>query len=192
MRRYVRVAVSVLSLLAFIAFVVLWVRSYWIADAVSGMCGRWFIYIGTHTGQCVAEASVPISVSELIHAVGKQQLLGSDSPTTKCAVVFEDDGETGYFYALDKSPPGERIVDAHHVYNVDSVLDRYAPSVLRIAWSTDGREAALFVTGGCAAALDCVAQKGWCCSGFPPATGDWSKDGHGWDDRVSKFFDEAS
>jgi hypothetical protein len=60
MLRYLRVAISVVSLLAFIALTVLWIRSYWRADAVSGMCGRRFVYLGTHAGQCVVESSVPI------------------------------------------------------------------------------------------------------------------------------------
>jgi hypothetical protein len=57
MLRNLRVAASVLSLMAFLALVTLWVRSYWRADAVSGMYGGHFIYMGTYAGLCGVEVS---------------------------------------------------------------------------------------------------------------------------------------
>jgi hypothetical protein len=47
----------------------------------------------------------------------------SESGSEPFATVFEDDGETGYFYAMDLRRE-EQIVDAVHIYNVASMVDR--------------------------------------------------------------------
>ena len=41
-------------------------------------------------------------------------------------VVFEDDGATGYFYAVRLGADLE-ILDALHIYNVADVADRHLP-----------------------------------------------------------------
>src|SRR6218665_1638322 len=60
-------------------------------------------------------------------------------------VVFEDDGDTGYFYARDFSRPELSIVDALHVYNVSAVVDPERPSEVRIIWSRDFMVSALLI-----------------------------------------------
>lgn len=50
--------------------------------------------------------------------VGEAQVIKSLAPEGMLAAVFEDDGETGYFYALDESVNGNAIQDAVHIYNV--------------------------------------------------------------------------
>ncbi len=75
--------------------------------------------------------------------VGKKICLDSASPSTRFAVVFEDDGDTGYFYGLDSSPKDQQVLDALHIYNVRSVTDKHKPSLIRILWSADGLKAAL-------------------------------------------------
>lgn len=43
---------------------------------------------------------------------------GNDSLTHPHSAFFEDDGETGYFYALDLNRSENMILDALHIYNV--------------------------------------------------------------------------
>mgnify|MGYP000530001188 FL=1 len=50
------------------------------------------------------------------------------------SVVFEDNEETGYFYAVDITND-LRILDALHIYNVADVIDRYKPSSIKILWT---------------------------------------------------------
>src|SRR5215831_1617411 len=69
----------------------------------------------------------------------------SDSPSSKFSAIFEDDGDTGYLYAYDRALPEASILDAVHIYNVKSVVDRERPSVVEITWSADGLKAALLI-----------------------------------------------
>ena len=77
--------------------------------------------------------------------VGKETIYQTDSPDGKRGVVFEDDGETGYFYARDYSKPDELFVDALHIYNVQGVKDRDKPSKIKIIWTRDFSAAALLI-----------------------------------------------
>lgn len=120
--------------------------------------------------------------------VGENVVLDSVSPTQPYGVVFEDDGETGYFYGLRITRNGQAILDALQVYNVESVIDRFKPSRIRIIWSEDGLKSALYVNDIAHAVFDFDAQRGWCRSGFPPPKADWSSQGHEWDDTVMGLF----
>ncbi len=46
---------------------------------------------------------------------GQKLTLAAGSPSATYGAVFEDDGETGYFYPLDTSDLGQRVLDALHV-----------------------------------------------------------------------------
>jgi len=117
---------------------------------------------------------------------GDERLLGSEADNGQAAVVFEDDGETGYFYACPsvKGP----ILDALHIYDVASVVDRDQPSEYKIGWSPGGRQAVLLINGQPHAVFDFDRKKGWCRSGFPPSNEKWSLDGHDWDDACIAYF----
>ena len=78
-------------------------------------------------------------------AVGTKSRVEGPSPSQPFGVVFEDDGETGYFYALDFSRQDNPIVDALHIYNVVQVSDRHKPSQVQLVWSNDGLKAALLI-----------------------------------------------
>ena len=127
---------------------------------------------------------------------GKPNAIESESPSKHAAVVFEDDGESGYFYAIDRSvtkrtAAGNRtydIVDTLHAYNVSNM--QAASIVAEIVWTTDGTKAALKLAGKIYAAFDFSNQQGWCLSGFPPPSnqpGHWTKQ-HTWDDVVLDLF----
>jgi hypothetical protein len=68
-----------------------------------------------------------------------------DAPGQLNSAVFEDDGETAYFYAVDLTRSGNTILDAVNVYNGANVTDRDRPSTLSIIWSDDGLQCALLI-----------------------------------------------
>ena len=114
--------------------------------------------------------------------------MGSQSEDGRAAVVFEDDGETGYFYAcVTVNGP---VLDSVHIYNVEAVKDRDRPSEYKIGWSAAGRHAALLINGHPHAVFDFDRRKGWCRTGFPPpnSAGVWSPDGHEWDEACLGHF----
>lgn len=124
---------------------------------------------------------------------GQEYHLASDSPLAPYSAFFEDDGETGYFYAWEQGKDGGgQILDAVHVYNVASVVDRERDSRAEISWSTDGMKAVLSINGYAHAAFDFDAKRGYCRTNFPNfphgiADG-WRKESHEWDDAVMEDF----
>jgi hypothetical protein len=71
-------------------------------------------------------------VAEQEITIGKATVVEGPSPTPPFVVVFEDDGATGYFYALDTSRADNPIIDALHIYNVAAVTDRHLPSKVQL------------------------------------------------------------
>ena len=120
--------------------------------------------------------------------VGKATTLESVSPSSKYAVVFEDDGDTGYFYALDTSKVDNPIVDALQIYNVRSVIDGQTPSIVEVTWSKSGEQAALLINSYPHAVFDFAGKRGYCRSGFPQPAGEWSAHSHEWNDSALDFF----
>jgi len=60
-------------------------------------------------------------MQELDFHAGEDTFVESFSPENQYGVVFEDDGETGYFYAVEKDKDGHglRVLDALHIYEGD-------------------------------------------------------------------------
>jgi hypothetical protein len=104
----------------------------------------------------------------------KDAWLASDSPAVSFSGVFEDDGETSYFYAYDRANTEQPILDAVHIYNVASVVDRDRESEALIVWSPDGLKAGLLINGRLFAVLDFAARKAYSRSNFPPPGGAWA------------------
>ena len=119
---------------------------------------------------------------------GQKAFLDSKSLESSFAVVFEDDGTTGYFYALDTAHEEQRILDAVHIYNAESVADKDRSSFARIIWSPNGEHAALLINDYPHAVFDFAAKRGYCRTGFPPPSPTWSSEGHEWDDSAMSFF----
>lgn len=46
--------------------------------------------------------------------------------------VFEDDGQTGYFYAFDPTKGEMPIIDTLHIYNVENKTDKHTPFTVKI------------------------------------------------------------
>ncbi len=91
--------------------------------------------------------------------VGEEQVIKSLSPEGMLAAVFEDDGRTGYFYALDESLEGNPILDAVHIYNVEDISDAHIPSDVKIGWSEDSQKCVLLINVYPHAAFDFVGKK---------------------------------
>ena len=128
-------------------------------------------------------------VAEQEIQVGKPTVVEGPSPTPPFVVVFEDDGDAGYLYALDMSRSDNPIVDALHIYNVAAVSDKHLPSRVELVWSQDDRKAALLINRYPHAIFDFVARRGYCRTGFPPPADDgWTQHGHEWDDQAEELF----
>jgi len=116
--------------------------------------------------------------------VGTKTVVEGSSLDGRFTVVFEDDGGTGYFYALDPSVSPQPIQDTLHIYNVKDVSGRDIPSAIEIAWSSDNLKAALLINRIFHAVFDFSAKQGYCRTGFPPRISSWSQDGHAWSDQA--------
>ncbi len=92
--------------------------------------------------------------------VGEEQVIKSLAPEGMLAAVFEDDGRTGYFYALDESVEGNPIMDAVHIYNAEDVSDGHIPSDVKIGWSEDSQKCVLLINGYPHGAFDFVGKTG--------------------------------
>ncbi len=128
-----------------------------------------------------------IAQSELL--VGTPLVLHGTAPSGEYAAVFEDDGETGYFYAVDLNDSAQPIQDALQIYNVQQVEDRSEPSDVRIGWSSDGLAVLLAINGNVHAVFNFGTRQACCRSGFPPPDGrGWATEGHSWQDAMLEAF----
>jgi hypothetical protein len=136
-------------------------------------------------------------MNELTFQIGSDASLAEDSPSGQYSAVFEDDGETGYFYAVDLTRSDDMILDAVHIYNVANVVDRDRPSTLAIVWSVDGNKCALLINDYAHAAFDFSAKQGYCRTNFPnfpdQTEAGWSGADHSWsDDAVASLTSKTA
>ncbi|OOS01594.1 hypothetical protein B0186_02505 [Canicola haemoglobinophilus] len=84
-------------------------------------------------------------------------------------VIFEDDGETGYFYAMDLHQKVQPVVDSLFVYAVKDIDEKSLnePRKLQIAWSEDGYKAFLLINGYPHAVFDFQQFIGYNHTKFP-------------------------
>lgn len=106
--------------------------------------------------------------AEQIFTPGDKTYVDSSSPRTSFTTFFEDDGDTGYFYAVERTGSEMTILDALQVYVV--VVEPAQPRQLQIVWSPDELKSALLVDGVAQAAFDFSAKRGYCRRGFPPSS----------------------
>jgi len=126
---------------------------------------------------------------------GNEMVLSDESPTSPCGVTFEDDGETGYFYALDlgRRSGDNQIVDALHLYDANQVVDRDRPSMVSILWSSDGMKSCLLINRYPHAVFDFSGRRGYSRNNYPitpsPEDTSWLTSNHEWDDAALQGFD---
>jgi hypothetical protein len=126
-------------------------------------------------------------VARIEHRAGQEAVLQSDAPEGRYSVVFEDDGETGYFYGLDLTGAASAdnpIVDALHLYNVSAVADRQNAYPIEIRWADGRNRVGLFIADRCQAVFDFDVNRAACRSGFPPARGEFTST-HDWDETLA-------
>ena len=122
-------------------------------------------------------AQLPLYLTSEIKdfTVGMPEVLQSFFEYVPYGVVFEDDGDTGYFYATSKDG----------IYNVEDVSDKHIPNHVLILWDDACTLAALCINDYIHAVYDFVAQAGYCRNGFPEAHGEWVKvENHVLDDEL--------
>jgi hypothetical protein len=119
---------------------------------------------------------------------GDKTYVSCTSPLGGVATVFEDDEDTGYFYAVEGDGADMHIVDAVQIYIARNVTDRDRPSELAIAWSADGLKSVLFINDYPHAVFDFAAKRGYCRTGFPATSSHWPDAGHQWSDSAMEFF----
>lgn len=120
---------------------------------------------------------------------GKETIIDSASPAGRWSVVFEDDTETAYLYALDLKEHEEGrnpIQEAMHIYNAKNVTDKDKESVAAIVWSADGLKACLLINNYPHAMFDFEKKRGYSRTNFPPPI-KWKPD-FKWDDSVLEHF----
>lgn len=110
---------------------------------------------------------------EQTFTVGHDTFIDSTSENNH-AVIFEDDLETGYFYAVDRNNDQE-VLDALHIYNVADVKDKHKPSVVKILWTKNSTKAFLVINDYCHAVFDFKNKAGYCRNAFPDNNSGWTK-----------------
>jgi hypothetical protein len=122
---------------------------------------------------------------------GEDTFIESISSENNYAVVFEDDTETGYFYAiaLNAATGEQQVLDAVHIYEAEDIKLEKRPGVINILWSTDWLRSALLINNYCHAVFDFAGQGGYCRNEFPPPNEIWTKgDRTLTDEMVVNFF----
>jgi hypothetical protein len=107
---------------------------------------------------------------------GEDLFVESFASEGRFGVVFEDDGDAAYFYAVEKdeSGAGLNILDALHIYEGGKVEGVPAKPLL-IIWARDWMKCALVIDGYCHAIFDFEAHGGYNINEFPPPNDIWTK-----------------
>ncbi|GAC1448354.1 MAG: DUF2251 domain-containing protein [Chitinophagaceae bacterium] len=130
-------------------------------------------------------------LKEQAFIAGEDTFIESISSENNYAVAFEDDTETGYFYAieLNKETDEQRILDAVHIYEADHIEPGKRPGIINIIWSTDWLKCALLINNYCHAVFNFSSQGGYCRNEFPPPNDIWTKGNRKLtDEMVADFF----
>jgi hypothetical protein len=128
-------------------------------------------------------------MQEMQWTAGQDTFIECLSPENQHGVVFEDDGETAYFYAVEKDKEGDgiRILDALHVRNTEEAGPE--PADLKIVWSRDWQKCALVIDGYVHALFDFEKQGGYNVNEFPPPNELWTQgDRKLDDDLIQRLF----
>ncbi|MGY3087958.1 hypothetical protein ACVWYF_000991 [Hymenobacter sp. UYAg731] len=129
--------------------------------------------------QLGAEAKITIGTPDTF--------IDSTSAAGSIGVVFEDDGTTGYLYAVRPGSPMD-LLDALHIYDVANVADRQVPVMVQVFWDVAGTAAALLINGYCHALYDFQRMAGFCRNAFPPARNGQTLKRELTDELVEQYF----
>jgi hypothetical protein len=114
---------------------------------------------------------------------GEDLFIESVSPENAFGVVFEDDGETAYFYAVERDQEGTglQVLDALHIHEGAG-----EPAKLQIVWSHDWLKCALVIDGQCHALFDFEAHGGYNINEFPAPNEIWTRGDRKLTDEIVK------
>ncbi|HBO37121.1 MAG TPA: DUF2251 domain-containing protein [Pasteurellaceae bacterium] len=102
------------------------------------------------------------------HLIGQAKRQGAHSTVhDHFVVMFEDDGETGYFYALDLRNQEQPIADSLYVYGVHNIEALEEARKLQICWNESGTTAYLLINDYPHAVFDFNRLVGYNHSKFP-------------------------
>ena len=129
-------------------------------------------------------------VAEEKFKIGNEAVIEADSPQGSFVAVFEDDGSTGYFYAVDTASRDPVIQDAVHIYSIGGDVERGKEGVAKIGWTSDSQKAALVIDNHVHAVFGFVKKQGYCRTGYPapPRNNIWLTRGHEWEDGALESF----
>jgi hypothetical protein len=128
---------------------------------------------------------------EQAFTAGEDTFIESMSSENNYGVVFEDDTDTAYFYAVEVEPGSgkQNILDAVHIYNIEEVPGEHRKGNLKIIWSTDWLRCGLIINNYCHAVYDFEHHGGYCRNEFPPPNSIWTKgDRKLTNEMVAAFF----
>ncbi len=121
---------------------------------------------------------------------GEDLFIESVSPENSFGVVFEDDGDAAYFYAVERDLEGTglQVLDALHIHEGagEPQADPPQASKLQIVWSRDWLKCALVIDGRCHALFDFEAHGGYNINEFPPPNGIWTQGDRKLTDEIVK------
>ncbi|MBC6991335.1 DUF2251 domain-containing protein [Hymenobacter sp. BT491] len=121
--------------------------------------------------------------------VGAKEVFISSFPGNRdLGVIFEDDGTTGYFYAVNQGGESMIVVDALHIYNVDDVADKEIAVTGQIFWDEEESAAAMIINGYCHALFDFKRQAGFCRNAYPPSMTQQTEPRELTDDVIQQYF----
>jgi hypothetical protein len=130
-------------------------------------------------------------VQRLIY-IGAKTSITSLSPRGEVCGVFEDDGEEGYFYALNAPLLDKKILDLLNIYKGDQVSNPEVPRNVRIIWSQDGWRVLLTIDAYPHAIFDFKGRRGYCRTNYPNVrqseNESWQLDDHGWHEDIMEVF----
>ena len=113
--------------------------------------------------------------------------LDSTAVGGKNSVVFEDDGTTGYFYAV-RTGTEQEILDTLHIYDVANVTDRHIPVKIQIFWDETWTAAVLLINGHGHALYDFQRSAGFCRNAFPAARNGQTLKRELTDELIEQYF----
>lgn len=109
---------------------------------------------------------------------GNETFIESTNPENPYAVVFEDDTDTAYFYAIEyETEDQQRVLDALHIYEKERYPGNGTSCELCIVWSRDWLKCALVIDNICHAVYDFEHQGGYSLNEFPEPNDFWTKEG---------------
>ncbi|OQP50594.1 hypothetical protein A4H97_01775 [Niastella yeongjuensis] len=113
---------------------------------------------------------------EQAYTAGEAIFIDCVNDINKFAVAFEDDTDTGYFYAYALDGEGKQLIlDALHIYNIEEVPAEQRKGIIRIIWSKDWQCCALVINNYCHAIFDFKNHGGYCRNEFPEPNPFWTK-----------------